>query len=290
MSLGDTIRKRRKELRMTQNDLAQGVCTQAMISKIERNELNPSINIIYKLAEKLDVPLSYFGSDDQENTHARTEYKAIPQLIDILRKQLERREYAAADYLIKNHKEKMRINFSPEENLFFEWIQGILYYYLDRDIEKAIDKLTHIELTNPYSSFSIEVLTSIGVLYFEENNLDKANTFFEKALNQLSDNIPHEIKAKFFFNYSLCLKKLLRLEEALELLIRGINTLIEANSLYLLGDFFYQKALCLDSLNERQKAIDDLQTAIIIFNLQKNELFETKAKIELNALKEIDKK
>lgn len=282
MHIGSLIRNRRKELRLTQKDLAQGICTQALISKIEREELNPSINMVYRLSERLQVPLSYF---DVESNTMGVRYKNTEQLIGILRRQLERREYSAAAYLIQTNKKVIQTTVSSDDYVFFEWIQGILYYYLDRDIKKSIDKLTNIQLLNSQNPFIVEIYTSIGVLYYEEKKFNKARIFFEKAVNHLTENISQKIKAKLYFNYSLCLKELNCIEEALQLLIEGITDLVEENSLYLLGDFFYQKAICLKELDENEKAYNDLETAITVFRLQKNDLFETRAKIELKALK-----
>lgn len=42
MSIGEVVKMRRLELHYTQGDLAHDICTQAMISKFERGELEPN--------------------------------------------------------------------------------------------------------------------------------------------------------------------------------------------------------------------------------------------------------
>ena len=57
-SLGETIKNRRKELRITQPHLAElaQVCTNTLY-KLERGQGNPSLDILYKLSEVLGLEL-----------------------------------------------------------------------------------------------------------------------------------------------------------------------------------------------------------------------------------------
>lgn len=58
--MGDTIRSRRRELSITQEELADGACSRSYLSQIERNRRIPSPSIIADLARKLEIPLSEF--------------------------------------------------------------------------------------------------------------------------------------------------------------------------------------------------------------------------------------
>lgn len=58
-ALGETIRKRRKELRITQPHLAElaKVSTNTLY-KLERGQGNPSLDVLHKLAEVLGLELT----------------------------------------------------------------------------------------------------------------------------------------------------------------------------------------------------------------------------------------
>jgi transcriptional regulator with XRE-family HTH domain len=59
--LGDRIRARRKELRLSQGDLAEGAgMTASFISQVERGVTSPSIDSLYKISQALDVPVFHF--------------------------------------------------------------------------------------------------------------------------------------------------------------------------------------------------------------------------------------
>ncbi len=65
LALGEKIRARRKEKKMTQAELADGYITRNMICRIEGGEANPSISTLRCIAEKLDVPIGYFFARDK---------------------------------------------------------------------------------------------------------------------------------------------------------------------------------------------------------------------------------
>lgn len=50
-SIGDKIKTRRKLLGLSQQNLAEGICEQSLISKIERNNYIPHADVLYKIAK-----------------------------------------------------------------------------------------------------------------------------------------------------------------------------------------------------------------------------------------------
>lgn len=69
ISIGDKVIKRRKELKMTQADLAKNICTQSQVSRIEKNEIMPSSETLFLIANKLNVSMDFFfGVEHVNNT------------------------------------------------------------------------------------------------------------------------------------------------------------------------------------------------------------------------------
>jgi transcriptional regulator with XRE-family HTH domain len=68
-SFGKKIAALRKELKMSQSDLAKQLSTSvSVISRYERDEMTPSIDVAKKLAGILDTTVGYLlGESDQEN-------------------------------------------------------------------------------------------------------------------------------------------------------------------------------------------------------------------------------
>lgn len=66
MTLGEKIRKVRKERKITQAHLVCGQITRNMLSAIENDKATPSLQTITHIADKLSLPVSYFLSDDDD--------------------------------------------------------------------------------------------------------------------------------------------------------------------------------------------------------------------------------
>ncbi len=53
--IGNLIRTRRRDLSMTQAELAEGICSRTYLSRVERTDRLPSPRVMIKLAERLDL-------------------------------------------------------------------------------------------------------------------------------------------------------------------------------------------------------------------------------------------
>ena len=53
--LGTYIKKRREELKMSQEELCEGLCAVSSLSRIENNQQDPSRNLTKNLLERLGI-------------------------------------------------------------------------------------------------------------------------------------------------------------------------------------------------------------------------------------------
>ena len=67
MTLGQKVRNRREELGYTQNELAQKTHTsQPYISRLEKDDFNPSVQMIISIAVTLGVSIDYLLLDGRK--------------------------------------------------------------------------------------------------------------------------------------------------------------------------------------------------------------------------------
>ncbi len=66
MTFGEKIKYERKKRKLTQKELAGNKITRNMISLIEKDLANPSLETLKHISEKLDLPLSYLVSDGDD--------------------------------------------------------------------------------------------------------------------------------------------------------------------------------------------------------------------------------
>ncbi len=64
MTIGEKIKSIRISKGMTQSEVAEGKITRNMLSAIESNKAQPSLDTLYYIADKLDFPIAYLLSDE----------------------------------------------------------------------------------------------------------------------------------------------------------------------------------------------------------------------------------
>ena len=90
MTLGEKIKKARKEKKITQASIAGEVITRNMLSYIESGAANPSLETLKHIATALDLPLGYLLSDsDDLFTYKKNEK------IGQIRRLLQEKKYSA---------------------------------------------------------------------------------------------------------------------------------------------------------------------------------------------------
>ncbi|HCW72953.1 MAG TPA: transcriptional regulator, partial [Clostridiaceae bacterium] len=81
LSLGEKVKKRRKELNMTLKDVAGNRVTPGQISLVESSKSNPSMDLLDYLAETLDISVEYFM--ESETTQADRICNYFSQMAEI---------------------------------------------------------------------------------------------------------------------------------------------------------------------------------------------------------------
>ena len=66
MNIGIKIRNARKNKKLTQAQLSRGIVTRNMLCAIESGTANPSLDTLVKIAERLEIPPSYFLSESDD--------------------------------------------------------------------------------------------------------------------------------------------------------------------------------------------------------------------------------
>jgi transcriptional regulator with XRE-family HTH domain len=66
LKIGEKIRRRRKQMRLTLKELAGDMVTPAQISAVEKGKCRPSHGLLDYIAKKLETDVEYFTLSDEE--------------------------------------------------------------------------------------------------------------------------------------------------------------------------------------------------------------------------------
>lgn len=111
---GELIRKRRKELKMSQNELAEGITSQGMISQIETRSSTPSGETLEKIVTRLNLSFAEAVETD--------EFVDAGEIILAAGVRLIHQQYEAGSELLEKINDKIYIR--PDQQLFLEFTRA----------------------------------------------------------------------------------------------------------------------------------------------------------------------
>lgn len=231
LSLGEKIKKLRKEKNMTLKELAGDRITAAQISHIERDKSHTSYELLEYLAERLDVSIDYLLETKEMQSKKITDNLILQSEIYIKRDALDEAEkeiheiieiceeydlsenYGKCNYLLGDiylkRKDGATANFYFEKALFhfiknddkkriFKCYMNIAGIYFDEEFYK-------VSLTNYYFAKDIldeiniddadtykELYSKISKCYMKLNDNQKSLEFIEKIGNIDNDYSPEQ--------------------------------------------------------------------------------------------------
>ncbi len=268
----------------SQKDLAKGICTQGIISKIERNELNPSEDLLERITQKLNIDKNelqmsriIFNREEEINTlknmaiefHRKKEYHSIPILIS------QNKELVSESIKYSNHYE-----------VFFKWLDAEMKYHLEGRPKEAIKILNDLrtEVEDIDDELKAHVMISLGAMNYiiQENNL--SIEIYKEAEKYINESIHFKTQVRFFYNFSLVLtrkgfynKSLLKCTEAIDILIKN-------ESIYLLGYLYYQLGYVYSDQKKYDEALEAYHIALAIFKVENTVKMIAMTKLEIEEI------
>ena len=273
--LGITIKELRIKKNISQSELCHGICSQSQISKIEKGVIYPSSILLYQLSERLGV--------DPNNIFALTQNKKLKYIENVkcvIKDCLKQKQYNELYEIVK--KEKDEKNFqAKEDKQFLLWHEAIAIFEVNRSIKTALKLLNNalkLTLTNVdfLSEREIDIMQTMAIFHAENKEYKESINILKRCLNNFDKlDFPRdkEIKLKIIYNLAKCLNYTYQYEEAKKYIDKGIKLAINLNTLYLLGELYYEKGSNLLKLEQsnKEEVADNMKTALFIFELTKNE-------------------
>lgn len=292
--IGKKIKELRKIVGLTQGELADGICTQALISRIEKGDIYPSATSLYQISKRLGVDVNYFF---EIGMTPRLDYvKEVERQLKKLRVKLK---YDEILEIVKTE-EKNPLFLKDEQNLqLLYWHKGIYVNEVEQNKEEALIILENaLALTynkkKAMAEREMNIMISMGILEFSRGNYLRALEIYQNvngALtynDQLSDK---SIKTRLLYNIARVLTRLGKYQESTMHCEEGIRWIIEEESLYGFAQLNYHIGYNLELEEKYQEALPFLVKAAMLFDMQFNTKLSTFIEGKIKELKEkIDEK
>lgn len=259
----------RKEKGLSQKEVAEGICFQAQISRLEKGGYMPGAEILYLLAKRLEKPVEYFFEDIRI---AKKSKKVTKKLINEF---LYKRDYKGLEDFIDyyfNDDEQYE-----EEAVLKEWAEAIVLDKVDNKHNEAIKKLEQLLKTiNSDHPHYLDIVNSLYTKYNAANYHDKAKELIEPIKEDIL-NIDYDDmdKARTQLKLSYNYLKQLEMNHQQEYVLPIVNNIIEQQTklgyFMMLAEFYVLHANIMEHYGNKDKELEDYKKAMQIFDLLSNE-------------------
>lgn len=168
----------RKKAGFSQIELAQGICTQATLSRFENNGQVPSLKILIKLCERLDFPIgALFPKIGVKHTTLVATFDEIEFLLITM-------EYQKAQNLLANILTSELD--TPELKMRYHYLSGFLLYYQKAAAVEVLFAFNQLLLEED-TLYQLLGYTGMGLVYSEAGEKVKGEVYFDKVLRKIYD-------------------------------------------------------------------------------------------------------
>ncbi|MBK0348700.1 helix-turn-helix domain-containing protein [Aerococcaceae bacterium zg-ZJ1578] len=265
MTYNKKIKDLRLQLNMTQRDLAEGITSQSVISKIEKGLISPDIDLLQRICERLNTSLATLLDEDYKTITLNTDY------IDSL---LEKRDYV---HLEKYLSTLDISSLSSNQAHFIEWIKLVIQTACYGETDSVIKKANHlISLINTNNTkFNIELKINLYLLianiYDELENFSQARELLKTAyaFSKLPI-VDWNINRKILYGLSRVCYQLNYYEEAYQFGLEALETTLSNHTFVNIEDILLVLAHASFKLDMIEESKEYINQAEVIAKLKLN--------------------
>ena len=268
--LATRLKNRRKELKMSQRELAEGICKQGQISRLENGEFTPGADFLYALSKKLKVSIDYFF-----NEQIGEEIDELPEFKKLAQTFITNRNYESLKYIYELESVKVH-RLSLVDKFYMEWIKSLIDFYFYGQKEEAVARLEKVlSQLNVTDLIYLQVANTLFNFYYDIEVLESFNKIREKLecqVNQLKLNTIEELNLSIKFNYNVCRYLWLQnnTEEAITKITDTIKQCKMYRTTYLLADLYVLMGNVSKNFSSKVAVKDYFETAYFLYKLEGN--------------------
>lgn len=245
------IKYTRKNLGLTQEELAENICDPVTLSRYETGELNPSNDKFMRLMQKMGEREELFSLPIECET------SNVQKTMDELLFAIEQRDWESSAKLLEIFKTNHKMSMEYAENVQYITRIEVIMKYAENKIspESAIEQLTSIfQLTFPNclsEKFPVRrilresemlILFNIAVFYGETGKIEEALAIYDRFVEYFGrTDMVNDCKPRYLISlgHSNLLGNIGRYNESINVCLCEIGWLLKNNRANYLYNFYY---------------------------------------------------
>lgn len=271
--LATRFKNRRIALKLSQAEVAEGICKQARISKIERGNYSPGAELLYKLAKKMKVNVEYFFD---ESVVEESKGQGLEKFREMSRKLLDQRDYEGLEYIYdleisKNNK------LALDDKIYLSWIESLVIFFKEGNKDKGIEKLELLlKQVSEKDELYLTIYNSLLSFLFENGDIEEYKKRYEevcKVFNKMKITTLEEIYILLKFRHNYCRFLWLNKEnqKAIQEILDTIEICRKHKVYYALGDLYCLLGNVSESFKEKEEVKAYYQKSLLYLKEDNND-------------------
>lgn len=279
--LGEKIRHYRKLRGISQSELADGICTQATVSLIEKKDKIPSMEILVRICERLGITMNLVIVNDDSQIYS---------IISEIKKLFYQDDY---DGIVAKLDKLKDININNKQEIkLIHFFSGLVEYEVEKNYDKAIFDFNRAMNVNIVSVDMYDILINIytAKAYVNKGSDDEAKVYYDQSKDLIKSSVEkindenYRDSILIYANMSELALELGDNESVIEYANQGIYIARKEQSLFKLDSMYNYMAEA--GTKDGQKSDEDYIKAYVISSISGNKnVFDTlKSKISKMSL------
>ncbi|WP_168008132.1 helix-turn-helix domain-containing protein [Alkalicoccus luteus] len=243
MGIGKKLKELRTFFGVSQQELCSGLCTQGYISKLEQGLVHPSADLTAELAERLGVDIQYLFDASADISKVNYLYTVMESIAA----SMDRTDYKAVLATVEaeeNHPEFQKGTLRQ----YLLWRKGICLYHIRDDVSEAVRCLDEAAALTPATRKNptvqdLDIMLSKAIIFSMADRQVQAENVYRRLLHAARRHpyLPKSsLLVRLYYNYSKNQFEQDKWKESLELAGRGIQLCHQTESMYMLGELYFQ--------------------------------------------------
>ncbi len=264
---GTVLKESRLEQQLSQKKLAADICSQAMLSRIENNEVIPSVILMKQLCDRLNVSLDYVLGTEYELSNTLPE--ETNEWLELLKFYHQSTQYQQLTRIMEETNAfKSLVTKTQQQQYYF--YQACCQYFFTPYSKRAIEtlakalNLTYDTKKQHLSDMEIIILSETGKITANQGDVTHGMSYLKRSMNafynQTQQRKDNQL-AKVFYNIATIYIDLRNYKEALSIINQGISWSSRLKNYYFLDELFLLKGIVLQDHDLIDDAIKFVQVA-----------------------------
>lgn len=270
MDIGKNIEFIRTKIGYSRKYIAENICDESTIYRIEKGLQIPRLDILQKICHKLNVSLDYVLSLNDENTS----YVYINKLKKLCREFLYKQEFQSIQYLIEEAEIFSENNPNIYDNdfrRFIDWQKAILIHKISQQPNKAEKLLSKLLNNKIINELDINIANSLALVLMElDKNQDAYYLLKEgmRILNKLPVIEDTSLHPRISYNLTYLHYNWGEYDQCIAICHRLEYYLTSNHLLYSMGELYHLIGITYEKKKELDSSYHYFEKAASIFLLE----------------------